>query len=257
MPSPSKPSDFSNLVLTSSSTLCDRFKAALLTLPSKLYDFVNYVLDDTGKPSTAFAKDLLENTGIWLVGEIKQSASTTTPVGWVEFEGQALSRSTYSELFAVTGESYGGGDGSTTFNVPDLRGYVLMGRNESSNQAADLKAVSLGDITGDEEVSLENRNYPDSSFEVTGYAMAHGTHTSKNVPESSDLERYRERLGYALYHEDSGHRSEPSSFDTDGSTLLASTYGEAKIDGAEGAPISVVQPSFAVRHLIYTGYYPS
>ena len=51
MASPSKPSDFSSLVLTSSATLCDRFKAVLLTLPSRLYAFVNYVLDSAGMPS--------------------------------------------------------------------------------------------------------------------------------------------------------------------------------------------------------------
>ena len=50
MPSPSKPSDFSNLVLTSSATLCDRFKAVLLSLPSKLYDLANYILDADGNP---------------------------------------------------------------------------------------------------------------------------------------------------------------------------------------------------------------
>ena len=101
MPSPSKPSDFSNLVLTSSSTLCDRFKAALLTLPSKLYDFVNYVLDANGNPSKTFAKDLLSNTGIWSIGDLKSTLSSTTPDGWIDCEGQTLSRTIYSDLFSV------------------------------------------------------------------------------------------------------------------------------------------------------------
>ena len=105
MPSPSKPSDFSNLVLTSSSTLCDRFKAALLTLPSKLYDFVNYVLDANGNPSKTFAKDLLSNTGIWSIGDLKSTLSSTTPDGWIDCEGQTVSRTIYSDLFSSSVET--------------------------------------------------------------------------------------------------------------------------------------------------------
>jgi len=257
MASPSKPSDFSSLVLTSSATLCDRFKAVLLTLPSKLYDFVNYVLDSAGMPSKGFAKDLLSNTGIWSAGDVKSSLNSTTPDGWVECEGQALSRTTYSDLYTAISNTYGDGDGSTTFNLPDLRGFVLIGRNEVSKQSADFSALSLGEVIGEETITLENSNYPDASFETTGYTMAHGTHTSKNIPASGDIERFREQLGYALYHEDAGHTSKPATFDTDGSTLVASTYGEAKITGANGDPFSIMQPSLGVRYLMYTGYYSS
>ena len=85
MASPSKPSDFSNLVLTSSATLCDRFKAVLLSLPSKLYDLANYVLDADGNPSIDFAKDLMANTGMWSIGDIKTTAAQhSLPDGWLE-----------------------------------------------------------------------------------------------------------------------------------------------------------------------------
>lgn len=47
--------------------------------------------------------------------------------GWLICEGQAVSRATFSGLFAVVGTSYGAGDGSTTFNVPDLRGVSPIG----------------------------------------------------------------------------------------------------------------------------------
>jgi microcystin-dependent protein len=49
----------------------------------------------------------------------------TPPTGWLEERGQAISRTTYANLFAVIGTSYGAGDGSTTFNLPDPRGRFL------------------------------------------------------------------------------------------------------------------------------------
>lgn len=55
---------------------------------------------------------------------------TTAPPGWAFCYGQALSRATYSALFAVLGTTYGAGDGSTTFNIPDFRGRVAAGKDD-------------------------------------------------------------------------------------------------------------------------------
>lgn len=61
------------------------------------------------------------------VGTINAYGGTTAPDGWLLCQGQAVSRTDYSELFSVIGTNFGGGDGSTTFNVPDLRGEFLRG----------------------------------------------------------------------------------------------------------------------------------
>jgi microcystin-dependent protein len=55
------------------------------------------------------------------------------PTGFLECNGQAVSRSTYSALFAIVASTYGGGDGSSTFNVPDLQNNVAVGK--SNNKA--------------------------------------------------------------------------------------------------------------------------
>jgi microcystin-dependent protein len=60
-------------------------------------------------------------------GIIAPFAGTTAPSGWLKCEGQAISRATYATLFAAIGTTWGVGDGSTTFNVPDLRGTFLRG----------------------------------------------------------------------------------------------------------------------------------
>ena len=67
------------------------------------------------------------------VGVILPFGGTTAPSGYLMCTGQAVSRTTYAALFAVIGTSFGSGDGSTTFNVPDLRGEFLRGAGTNSH----------------------------------------------------------------------------------------------------------------------------
>ena len=67
------------------------------------------------------------------IGSILPFGGTTAPNGFFLCEGQALSRTDYKELFGVIGTSFGVGDGSTTFNLPDLRGEFLRGAGTNSH----------------------------------------------------------------------------------------------------------------------------
>ncbi|MBS1970413.1 MAG: tail fiber protein [Bdellovibrionales bacterium] len=60
-------------------------------------------------------------------GAIVPFAGSTAPTGFLLADGSAVSRTTYSALFAIIGTTYGAGDGSTTFNLPDLRGIFVRG----------------------------------------------------------------------------------------------------------------------------------
>ena len=60
-------------------------------------------------------------------------SSASVPSGFLECNGQAVSRTTYADLFAIVGTTYGSGDGSSTFNVPDLQDNVAVGK--SNNKA--------------------------------------------------------------------------------------------------------------------------
>lgn len=64
------------------------------------------------------------------VGSVFFLAALTPPVGYLKANGAAVSRTTYAALFAVIGTTYGVGDGSTTFNLPDLRGEFLRGLDD-------------------------------------------------------------------------------------------------------------------------------
>lgn len=71
-----------------------------------------------------------------MTGTVLPFAGETAPTGWLLCYGQAVSRTTYANLFAVIGTTYGTGDGSTTFNLPDLRGRVAAGKDNMGGSAA-------------------------------------------------------------------------------------------------------------------------
>ena len=60
-------------------------------------------------------------------GMIAPFAMSTAPTGWLECDGSAVSRTTYADLFTALSTTHGVGDGSTTFNIPDLRGEFIRG----------------------------------------------------------------------------------------------------------------------------------
>ena len=73
--------------------------------------------------SDDIATQIAAITGFVPSGAIVQFAMAVAPDGYLECDGRAISRTTYAALFALIATSYGAGDGSTTFNIPDLRGY--------------------------------------------------------------------------------------------------------------------------------------
>lgn len=79
-------------------------------------------------------------------GMIAPFAMGDVPSGWLECDGSAVSRATYANLFAAVGTLYGAGDGSTTFNLPDTRGYFLRAW---SNGASLDSSRALGSTQGD------------------------------------------------------------------------------------------------------------
>jgi hypothetical protein len=69
-------------------------------------------------------------------GSVLPFAGISVPSGYLLCFGQAVSRTTFAALFAVCSTTFGSGDGSTTFNVPDLRGYVAAGKDDMGGSAA-------------------------------------------------------------------------------------------------------------------------
>lgn len=91
-------------------------------------------------------------------GDVKATARPTAPSGWLVCDGSAVSRLAQPALFAAIGTTYGAGDGSNTFNVPDLRGRVPTGRDPSDSFL--MGATALGAKIGAAFVQLYENHMP-------------------------------------------------------------------------------------------------
>jgi microcystin-dependent protein len=102
------------------------------------------------------------------VGAITMFAGSTAPTGWFICDGSTVSRTVYKDLFQVIGTTYGTGDGSTTFTLPNLKGKVPVGYD-----SADGSFDALGETGGAKTATIAQANLPNIS---TGAGTAH-THT--------------------------------------------------------------------------------
>jgi microcystin-dependent protein len=91
-------------------------------------------------------QNLLGLNSLLSAGMVQYYAGVTAPAGWLVCDGTPVSRTTYSALYAAIGEMYGVGDGSTTFNLPDLRGEFIRGNDEG-------RGVDVGRTVGSTQSS--------------------------------------------------------------------------------------------------------
>ena len=90
--------------------------------------------DGTGWGAWALMATPQDPTTMGITGEIKLWPVSTVPSGWLLCNGAAVNRTTYASLFALLGTTYGSGDGSTTFNVPNFKGRVPVGYDSTQTE---------------------------------------------------------------------------------------------------------------------------
>jgi microcystin-dependent protein len=81
------------------------------------------------------------------LGAVFAFAPNAVPAGYLLCDGQAVSRTTYADLFAAIGTTFGSGDGVATFNVPDMRDWFIRGRNPTTRTIGSTQAASLASHT--------------------------------------------------------------------------------------------------------------
>ena len=120
---------------------------------------------------------LLTNQGsIVPAGTVIAFASSTAPTGFIKCNGAAISRAAYADLFAAIGTTFGAGDGSTTFTLPDLRGEFVRGWD-------DARTVDNGRAFG----SYQAGNVGSHTHNVTVYRYSlYGGHYSPNYNYHSE-----------------------------------------------------------------------
>jgi microcystin-dependent protein len=119
------------------------------------------------------------------VGCIMQYVGSNAPIGWLFCDGTAYSRAEYSDLYTIISTTYGNGDGSTTFNVPDFVGRVPVGAG-TINDGTGSYAHGMGDVSGETyhtltEAEMPSHNHTSNSTGTLGLATSNGFNTNNGT----------------------------------------------------------------------------
>lgn len=217
--------------------------------------------------NTSITSSQMSGTGaLFLVptGVIFPYAGSAAPTGWLLCDGTAVSRTTYAALFAVIGTTFGAGDGSTTFNLPNVSNRVLVGAGGGKTRGGTGGSATVtptGTITVD-STTLTANQIPAHNHGVTDPGHGHGV----SDPTHGHT--------YQVSAFGSGFRPYTSSYSFDGNQGNFSTLGSGtgiSIAGSgtgisiqnagggqghnhtgsfSGSSISVEQPFVVTNHII-------
>lgn len=145
------------------------YSAEINAVLDTVYEAINGNIDDAnikGAAGIAYSKiDFAGSNPFIPSGIILSYGGAVAPTGWLLCQGQAVSRTTYTNLFAVLGESYGAGDGSTTFNLPNLKGKIAVGYDSTQTEFD-----ALGETGGEKTHTLTIDEMPKHSHSYSRYA---------------------------------------------------------------------------------------
>lgn len=115
-------------------------------------------------------------------GAVMAFAMTGAPTGWLKCNGAAISRGTYSTLFAAIGTTFGNGNGSSTFNIPDLRGVFVRGWADGKSNSSG-KIYDAGRNFGSEQADA----FKSHTHDYKGQTGSGGSGTSSRDAENTTL----------------------------------------------------------------------
>lgn len=163
------------------------------------------------------------------VGAVTQFAGAVAPTSWLLCRGQEISRVTYADLFAIIGETYGAGDGSSTFLLPDIQGKTIFGVSLTDTD------FDLGDTSGAKTYDLSHvHSGPSHSHDQTdhNHTMSHNhsfsdTFTTTSMSSGTKLvtRNYADEGGNS-YFSDGGYKGDVANH-THGGSVSGTTGGSS------------------------------
>lgn len=181
------------------------------------------------------------------LGTIKIFGFNFAPRGWAMCWGQLMSISQYSALFALLGTTYGG-NGQTTFALPDLRGRVALG----AGQGPGLSSYAIGEIGGVENTTLTIQELPAHNHVATATTTAIMTAENAEATAQNPANKCL-ASGTRIYAEADpaqNRQMAPSCINATTTVTIANAGG--------GQPVNIRQPYLAVNYCIaLEGVFPS
>lgn len=201
--------------------------------------------------------DFFEAEECWMgriVGEVSIWMSEEIPERWLICDGQSVSRETYADLFALWGDAFGAGDGTTTFNLPDFRFRSPIGAGVNFDETVN---IGVGGQYGTETATLGEAELPAHNHPVTDPQHNHGvTDPSHNhAPLSPNTTFLGNRAGAA--------NTAPAGSGIGTAATTASNFtgigvnmndtGITIDNTGDGLPFSIVHPVLGVNFIVFTG----
>lgn len=134
------------------------------------FERIRQVLEDTGlTDENIAAAAAIAGSKVLAVpsGLLAPYVGSSAPTGWLLCDGTAVSRTTYAALFAIIGTAYGVGDGSTTFNLPDLRGRVPVGKGTHADVDTLGESDGVSEASRTPKTTLSTGQMPSHSHSMT------------------------------------------------------------------------------------------
>ena len=195
------------------------------------------------------------------IGEIFAFAGDIAPAGCLFCYGQAVSRTTYAALFSVIQTTYGGGDGSTTFNLPDLRGRVVAGKDNMGGTSANrltgqlwgVHGNQLGATGGSETHTLTLEQLPRHQhwFSATTSISGEHTHPFLHGVGGEGTNPVSNTSGFAGMNTNVGLHVNPNLIAYSGSHTH--TVSGATDSAGSGFAHNNVQPTIILNYCIFAG----
>lgn len=192
---------------------------------------------NTAAVTASLADQLVQIRTNYPVGAVIMYSALTAPIGWLVCDGSAVSRDDYSDLFSVVGVNYGNGDGSTTFNLPNLMGRVVVGVDPSQPEFN-----SLGETGGAKTHTL-------TIGEMPSHTHTQNPHNHTQASHSHSYDNYEGFSGgsgglLGVLRNASGSRSTSSVSPTINSTTATNQ------DTGGGAAHNNLQPYLTMPYII-------
>ena len=198
------------------------------------------------------------------IGVIRLFAGSTAPNGWLICNGDAVSRSAYSDLFKIIGTTYGVGNSNSTFTLPDMRGRCPIG----VGTGASLTARTLGSNVGAETATLSEANMASHTHTASvGTESVTHTHTGTSGGQSADHTHYFSHTtgtsgSYGLMDSATASSSgQPSTggisadhthSTTTGNESANHTHSVTNSNTGSGTAFGIMSPSIVVNFIIKT-----